>query len=162
MPVLDIKETICSSQNRGAKMIFSATLSSFLLLLRRCLYCHCSVVRHYLAPQQPPLEPQDPKEVEAKLAMLRRGYVKQVKEVRNLYIHEMELLQIEKQHKDEACREAFRVANEERKKLKAEAAQIRAQEHKIAQQEFRETLEYGSYGEVPNSCASALMEEARD
>ncbi|KAL4397010.1 hypothetical protein AHAS_Ahas01G0149100 [Arachis hypogaea] len=77
--------------------------------------------------------------------MLRRGYAKQVKEVRNLYIHEMELLQIEKQHKDEACREAFRVANEERKKLKAKAAQIRAQEHKIAQQEFRETLVHFSF-----------------
>ncbi|QHN82092.1 ATP-dependent DNA helicase Q-like [Arachis hypogaea] len=72
--------------------------------------------------------------------MLRRGYRKQVKEVCNLYIQEMELLQIKKQRKDKACREALRVANEERKKLKAEAAQIRAQEHKIAQQEFRETL----------------------
>ncbi|XLS62074.1 hypothetical protein HN51_016302, partial [Arachis hypogaea] len=82
----------------------------------------------------------DPKEAEAKLAMLRRGYAKQVKEVRNLYIHEMELLQIEKELKDEACRESLRVANEERKKLKAEAAQIRAPERKIAQQEFRETL----------------------
>ncbi|XLS75923.1 hypothetical protein HN51_032788 [Arachis hypogaea] len=58
--------------------------------------------------------------------MLRSGYTKQVKEVRNLYIHEMELLQIEKELKDEACRESLRVANEERKKLKAEAAQIRA------------------------------------
>ncbi|XLS93742.1 hypothetical protein HN51_069750 [Arachis hypogaea] len=57
-----------------------------------------------------------------------------VKEVRNLYIHEMELLQIEKELKDEACRESLRVANEERKKLKAEAAQIRAPERKIAQQ----------------------------
>ncbi|KAL4331169.1 hypothetical protein AHAS_Ahas13G0473200 [Arachis hypogaea] len=52
----------------------------------------------------------------------------------------MELLQIETQRKDEARREALRVANEEHKKLKAEAAQIRAQERKIAQQEFRETL----------------------
>nr|XP_029151616.1 chitin elicitor receptor kinase 1 [Arachis hypogaea] len=52
----------------------------------------------------------------------------------------MELLQIEKQRKDEAHREALRVPNEERKKLKAVAAQIRAQEHKIAQQEVRETL----------------------
>ncbi|XP_020979420.1 probable protein phosphatase 2C 69 [Arachis ipaensis] len=43
----------------------------------------------------------------------------------------MELLQIEKELKDEACRESLRVANEERKKLKAEAAQIRAPERKI-------------------------------
>ncbi|KAL4316368.1 hypothetical protein AHAS_Ahas15G0278100 [Arachis hypogaea] len=41
--------------------------------------------------------------------MLRRGYAKQVKEVRNLYIHEMELLQIEKELKDEACRESLRL-----------------------------------------------------
>ncbi|KAL4350139.1 hypothetical protein AHAS_Ahas10G0112100 [Arachis hypogaea] len=113
--------------------IFSVTLSSFLLLFRRRLCCHCSVVRHYLTPQQPPLEPQDPKEAEAKLAMLRRGYAKQVKEVRNLYIHEMELLQIEKELKEKACRESLRVANEEHKNLKAEAAQIRALERKIAQ-----------------------------
>ncbi|MED6143068.1 hypothetical protein PIB30_003346 [Stylosanthes scabra] len=91
----------------------------------------------FLGSWQPP---KDPKEAEAKLAMLRREYAKQVKEVRKQYIHEMELLQIEKQRKDEARREALRVANEERKKLKAEAAQIRAQERKIAQQEFRETL----------------------
>ena len=84
--------------------------------------------------------PKDPKEAEAKLAMLRRDYAKQVKEVRKQYIREMELLLIEKQRKDEARREALRVANEERKKLKAEAAQIRAQERKIAQQQFRETL----------------------
>ncbi|XLR01287.1 hypothetical protein S83_067485 [Arachis hypogaea] len=72
--------------------------------------------------------------------MLQRGYAKQVKEVCNLYIHEMELLQIEKELEDEACRESLRVTNEERKKLKAEAAQIRAPERKIAQQEFREIL----------------------
>ncbi|XLT75989.1 hypothetical protein HN873_032263 [Arachis hypogaea] len=65
--------------------------------------------------------------------MLRRGYAKQVKEVRNLYIHEMELLQIEKELKEKACRESLRVANEEHKNLKAEAAQIRALERKIAQ-----------------------------
>ncbi|XLS61867.1 hypothetical protein HN51_016095, partial [Arachis hypogaea] len=60
----------------------------------------------------------------------------------------MELLQIEKQRKDEARREALRVANEERKKLKVEAAQIMAQERKIAQQEFRETLPQSGF-DVP-------------
>ncbi|XLR23893.1 probable protein phosphatase 2C 69 [Arachis ipaensis] len=84
--------------------------------------------------------------------MLRRGYAKQVKEVRNLYIHEMELLQIEKELKDEACRESLRVANEEHKKLKAEAAQIRALERKIAQQEFRETLLFDGH----NGTAAAI------
>ncbi|XP_016195443.1 uncharacterized protein LOC107636452 [Arachis ipaensis] len=52
----------------------------------------------------------------------------------------MGMLQIKKQRKDEARCEALRVANEECKKLKAEAAQISAPERKIAQQEFRETL----------------------
>ncbi|XLS62075.1 hypothetical protein HN51_016303, partial [Arachis hypogaea] len=48
-------------QSANLAKIFSVTLSSFLLLLRRRrLCCHCSVVRHYLAPQQPPLEPQVP------------------------------------------------------------------------------------------------------
>ncbi|RYR26215.1 hypothetical protein Ahy_B02g060410 [Arachis hypogaea] len=91
-----------------------------------------SVVRHYLAPQQPPPEAQVP----GFQYLLR----KLVKEVRKQYIYEMELPQIEKQRKDEARIEALRVANEERKKLKVEAVQIRAQERKIAQQEFRETL----------------------
>lgn len=47
---------------------------------------------------------------------------------------------MEKDRKDEAHREALRVANEERKKLKAQAAQLRAQERHIERQHFRETL----------------------
>lgn len=84
--------------------------------------------------------PRDPKEAEAKLARLRREYAKQVKEVRKEYIREMEVMKIEKERKDEARREALRVANEERKKLKAQAAQLRAQERDIERQQFRETL----------------------
>ena len=42
--------------------------------------------------------PKDPKEAEAKLAMLRRDYAKQVKEVRKQSIREMELLQIERRN----------------------------------------------------------------
>ncbi|XP_020967711.1 probable protein phosphatase 2C 69 [Arachis ipaensis] len=84
--------------------------------------------------------------------MLQRGYAKQVKEVCNMYIHEMELLQIEKKLEDEACRESLRVTNEERKKLKAEAAQIRAPERKIAQQEFREILLFDGH----NGTAAAI------
>ncbi|BAT82971.1 hypothetical protein LR48_Vigan549s005200 [Vigna angularis] len=84
--------------------------------------------------------PRDPKEAEAKLAMLRRDYAKQVKEVRKEYIREMEAMKIEKERKDEARREALRIANEERKKLKAQAAQLRAQERDIERQQFRQML----------------------
>lgn len=84
--------------------------------------------------------PKDPKEAEAKLAQLRREYAKQVKEVRKEYMREMEDMRLEKQRKDEARRESLRVANEERKKVKAQAAELRAQERNIAQQQFRETL----------------------
>lgn len=84
--------------------------------------------------------PKDPKEAEAKLAQLRRDYAKQVKELRKGYIEEMELMRLEKQRKDEARREALRVATEERKRLKAQEAEIRAQQRNIEQQQFRETL----------------------
>ncbi|XWS35157.1 hypothetical protein CRYUN_Cryun21dG0101800 [Craigia yunnanensis] len=84
--------------------------------------------------------PNDPKNAEKKLALLRREYAKQVKHVRKEYIHEMELLRLEKLRKEEARKEAIRVANEERKRLKAEAAKVRAQERMIAEAEFRQTL----------------------
>ncbi|MFQ6645763.1 hypothetical protein Gotur_019178 [Gossypium turneri] len=84
--------------------------------------------------------PNDPKEAEKKLALLRRDYAKQVKNVRKDYIHEMELLRLEKLRKEEARKEAIRVANEERKRLKAEAAKVRAQERMVAEEEFRQTL----------------------
>lgn len=84
--------------------------------------------------------PRDPKEAEAKLALLRRDYAKQVKEVRKEYIREMEAMKLDKERKDEARREALRLANEERKKLKAQAAQLRAQERDIERQQFRQTL----------------------
>ncbi|XP_054788052.1 protein PXR1 [Prosopis cineraria] len=84
--------------------------------------------------------PKDPKEAEARLAQLRRDYAKQVKEVRKAYIQEMEFMRLEKQRKDDARREAIRVANEERKKLKAEVAKVKAEERKIALEEFRQTL----------------------
>lgn len=74
------------------------------------------------------------------LAQLRRDYAKQVKEVRKEYIREMEAMALEKQRKDEARRESLRVANEERKKLKAQAAELRAHERNIAKQQFQETL----------------------
>ncbi|KAK9933155.1 hypothetical protein M0R45_020360 [Rubus argutus] len=84
--------------------------------------------------------PSNPKEAEAKLAQLRRDYAKQVKEIRKEYIKEVELMRIEKLRKDEARREALRLQNEERKRLKAEAAKVRAQQRQVAEEEFRQTL----------------------
>ncbi|KAG8481166.1 hypothetical protein CXB51_025935 [Gossypium anomalum] len=114
------------------------------------------LILHQIIPPQPPPEnpqifrsqlllgqledPQRPKEAEKKLALLRRDYAKQVKNVRKEYIHEMELLRLEKLRKEEARKEAIRVANEERKRLKAEAAKVRAQERMVAEEEFRQTL----------------------
>ncbi|KAL6194062.1 hypothetical protein ACLB2K_035146 [Fragaria x ananassa] len=80
--------------------------------------------------------PSNPREAEAKLAQLRRDYAKQVKE----YIKEVELMRLEKLRKDEARKEALRVQNEERKRLKAEAAKVRAQQRQIEEEEFRQTL----------------------
>lgn len=64
----------------------------------------------------------------------------QVKEVRKKYIKEVELMRLEKLRKDEARKEALRLQNEERRKLKAEVAKARAQERQVAEEEFRQTL----------------------
>ncbi|KAJ4772108.1 stress response NST1-like protein [Rhynchospora pubera] len=44
-------------------------------------------------------------------------------QLRKEYAYEVEMLRVEKQRKDDACREAVRIASEERKKAKAVAAQ---------------------------------------
>ncbi|XP_010442379.1 PREDICTED: uncharacterized protein LOC104725414 [Camelina sativa] len=69
--------------------------------------------------------PKDPKDAD------RRDYAKKVTVYRNEYIHEIEMLRVEKQAKDEARLLAERAANEERRRLKAEAAKVRAEERKI-------------------------------
>ncbi|EOA14044.1 hypothetical protein CARUB_v10027179mg [Capsella rubella] len=84
--------------------------------------------------------PNNPKDAERKLAKLRREYAKKVTVYRKEYIHEIEMLRVEKQRKDEARLLAERAANEERRRLKAEAAKVRAEERKIADEEFRQTL----------------------
>lgn len=84
--------------------------------------------------------PNDPKEAERMLEQLRRDYAKKVKVYRKEYIHEIEMLRVEKQRKDDARLEAERAANEERRRLKAEVAKARAEERKIAEEEFRTTL----------------------
>lgn len=72
--------------------------------------------------------------------MLRRQYAKQVKEVRKEYIQEMEVQRIEKLRKDEAKKEALRVANEERKAAKLEAKKVKAAERMVAEEDFRRML----------------------
>ncbi|KAG2305489.1 hypothetical protein Bca52824_034140 [Brassica carinata] len=84
--------------------------------------------------------PRDPKDAERMLAQLRRDYAKKVSLYRRDYVHEIEMLRVEKQRKDEARLVAERAANEERRRLKAEAAKVRAEERKIFEEEFRRTL----------------------
>lgn len=84
--------------------------------------------------------PRNPKEAQSKLAALRRQYAQQVKEIRKEYIQEMEMQKIEKQRKDEAKKEALRIANEERKAAKMEAKKIKAAERQLVEEELRKTL----------------------
>lgn len=60
--------------------------------------------------------------------------------MRKEYIKEVELMRLEQQRKDEAKREAIRVAREERNKLKAAGVKVRAEERKAAEEEFRQML----------------------
>ncbi|KAF9611646.1 hypothetical protein IFM89_034117 [Coptis chinensis] len=83
---------------------------------------------------------KDPKEAEAKLAMLRRDYAKQVRELRKEYFYEMEFQRQEKQRKDEAKKEKMRVEKEERKAKKAALAKEKASERKVVDEEFRQTI----------------------
>ncbi|XP_022852691.1 PH domain-containing protein DDB_G0287875-like [Olea europaea var. sylvestris] len=84
--------------------------------------------------------PRDPKQAEAQLALLRREYARKVKEIRKEYIKEMELQRLEKLRKDEAKKEALRIANEERKAAKAAKKKAEAIEREAAEEEFRRTL----------------------
>ncbi|CAF2144176.1 BnaA02g30630D [Brassica napus] len=83
---------------------------------------------------------KDPRDAERMLAQLRRDYAKKVSLYRKDYVHEIEMLRVEKQRKDEARLVAERAANEERRRLKAEAAKVRAEERKVFEEEFRRTL----------------------
>ncbi|KAI3992566.1 hypothetical protein MKX01_020858 [Papaver californicum] len=84
--------------------------------------------------------PKDQKEAQAKLGLLRRDYAKQVRELRKDYFNEMELERQEKQLKDEAKKEAIRIAKQERKAAKAAMSKARAAERQIFEEEFRQTL----------------------
>lgn len=63
-----------------------------------------------------------------------------MKQVRREYAYEMDLLRAEKERKDEARREAARIANEQRKADKAAAAESRAAERKAFEEDFRQMM----------------------
>ncbi|KAL3506424.1 hypothetical protein ACH5RR_031806 [Cinchona calisaya] len=84
--------------------------------------------------------PKDPKEAQTKLALLRREYAQKVKAVRKEYIREMEFQKLEKLKKDEARKEALRIANQERKAAKEAERKAKAKEREAAEEEFRQTL----------------------
>ncbi|XP_076883811.1 uncharacterized protein LOC143532725 [Bidens hawaiensis] len=85
-------------------------------------------------------QPKDPKEAQAQLHQLRREYAKKVKAVRKEYIHEMELMRIEKQRKDDIKKEALRIESEERRAAKTAEKKAKAAERQVAQEEFRQML----------------------
>ncbi|KAF0933310.1 hypothetical protein E2562_017095 [Oryza meyeriana var. granulata] len=82
----------------------------------------------------------DPREAWARLGRLRKGYARDVRQLRRQYAYETQLLEAERQRKAEARAEAARVANEERKAAKAAAAQTRAAERRAFEQDFRQAL----------------------
>ncbi|KAL6571274.1 hypothetical protein OROHE_002939 [Orobanche hederae] len=83
---------------------------------------------------------RNPKEAAAQLALLRRDYDRKVKQMRKVYIQEMELQRIEKLRKDEARKEALRIANEERKAAKDAKKKAEAIERQAAEEQFRQML----------------------
>lgn len=82
----------------------------------------------------------DTREAWARLERLRKGYAREVGELRRQYAYEAQLLEAERQRKAEARAEAARVANEERKAAKAAAAQTRAAERRAFELDFRQAL----------------------
>ncbi|KAG8375989.1 hypothetical protein BUALT_Bualt09G0016400 [Buddleja alternifolia] len=83
---------------------------------------------------------QNPKVAAAQLAFLRLDYDRKVKQMRKQYIGEMELQRIEKLRKDEARKEALRIANEERRAAKDAKKKAEAIERQAAEEEFRQML----------------------
>ncbi|KAL5205746.1 hypothetical protein ABZP36_033955 [Zizania latifolia] len=82
----------------------------------------------------------DPREAWARLERLRKGYARDVRQLRMQYSYEVQLLDAERQRKAEARAEAARLANEERKAAKAAAAQTRAAERRAFEHDFRLAL----------------------
>ncbi|KAL6905636.1 hypothetical protein ACP4OV_003237 [Aristida adscensionis] len=82
----------------------------------------------------------EPREAWARLERLRKGYARDVRQLRRQYAYEVQLMEAERQRKAEARAEAARLANEERKAAKAAAAQTRAAERRAFEQDFRQAL----------------------
>ncbi|RLM58893.1 hypothetical protein C2845_PM18G00620 [Panicum miliaceum] len=82
----------------------------------------------------------EPREAWAQLDRLRKGYARDVRQLRREYAYEVQLMEAERQRKAEARAEAARVANEERKAAKAAAAQTRAAERRAFEEDFRQAL----------------------
>ncbi|GJN28321.1 hypothetical protein PR202_gb16430 [Eleusine coracana subsp. coracana] len=91
----------------------------------------------YLGSWEPAADPRD---AWARLERLRKGYARDMRELRRQYAFEVQLMEAERQRKAEARAEAARVANEERKAAKAAAAQTRAAERRAFEQDFRQAL----------------------
>ncbi|XP_073134180.1 uncharacterized protein [Henckelia pumila] len=83
---------------------------------------------------------RNPQEAAAHLDFLRRDYARKVKQMRKVYIEEMELQRVEKLRMDEAKKEALRIANEERKAAKDAKKKAEAIERQAAEEEFRQML----------------------
>ncbi|KAA8548391.1 hypothetical protein F0562_000075 [Nyssa sinensis] len=136
--------TLCTSSSHTLKTILTQSLRSLSTSTTSPSHHNDHKRNHEFLPPSDFISswkpPKDPKEAEAKLSQLRREYAKKVKEVRKEYICEMELQRLEKQRKDEAKREAIRIANEERKAAKAAEKKAKAAEREVAEEEFRQTL----------------------
>uniref|UniRef100_A0ACD5YC64 Uncharacterized protein n=4 Tax=Avena sativa TaxID=4498 RepID=A0ACD5YC64_AVESA len=87
-----------------------------------------------------PSAAEDPREAWARLDRLRKGYARDVRDLRRQYAYEVQLLETERQRKEEARAVAARIANEERKAAKAAAAQTRAAERRAFELDFRQAL----------------------
>ncbi|XP_061995258.1 uncharacterized protein LOC133713156 [Rosa rugosa] len=105
-----------------------------------------TLLRPFSTTTKPSRHFSDPKKEEAKLAelrryynllVLRRDYVKHVKEVRVKSIMEVELMRLEMLRVDEARKEA---QNEQTRRLKAEAVRVRAQKREAAKHETEQAL----------------------
>jgi hypothetical protein len=107
----------------------------------------------YLGSWKPAAEPR---EAWARLERLRKGYARDVRELRRVYAYEVQLMEAERQRKAEARAEAARVANEERKAAKAAAAQTRAAERRAFEQDFRQALVGSPHHPCPSLICSSL------
>lgn len=100
--------------------------------------------QHEFVPPNPYINswktPRNPKEAAKQLALLRRDYDRKLKEIRKEYINEMEVVRLEKLRKDEARKEALRIAKEERAAAKTAKKKADATDRHAAEQEFRQML----------------------